>query len=64
MPAWERRNRRWKRKPYRAHYNASHRAKRKALGAGLGVELHGYWTRRRSPGSYVVTRAHVEQPRY
>jgi hypothetical protein len=25
---------------------------------------HGYWTRRRSPGSYVVTRARVEQPRY
>jgi hypothetical protein len=31
MPAWEKRKRRWKRKPYRAHYNASHRAKRKAL---------------------------------
>ena len=39
MPAWDKRHRRWKRKPYRPHYNASHRAKRNALApmVALGV---------------------------
>ena len=37
---------------------------RDGAGLGLGVELHGFWTRRRAPGEYVVTRARVEQPRY
>jgi hypothetical protein len=33
-------------------------------GAGLGVELHGWWTHRIGPGAYEVVPATVVQPRY
>ena len=39
MPAWERRNRRWKPKPYRARYAQAHRAKRKALSPVVSTGL-------------------------
>jgi type IV secretory pathway TrbL component len=40
MPRWERRRRRWRRKPYRRQYGQPHRAKRKALTPAVEAGLH------------------------